>query len=122
MLRMCDFVFGDEYRRKTLSSLSDRYEVAGRAGDTPYGKAVARLGDHHKRTSCLRVFLDFCKSWFRNGTALLNETLSKLKKLHRFSRFRATQKTLATVADKYMGTVKDTCRVMLFGKASFRAQ
>ncbi|CAN0588874.1 unnamed protein product, partial [Ectocarpus sp. 12 AP-2014] len=40
----------------------------------------------------------------------------------RFDRFRATQKTLAKIADRYMGQVEDTCRIMLFSKASFRAQ
>ncbi|CAN0314018.1 unnamed protein product [Pylaiella littoralis] len=43
-------------------------------------------------------------------------------KLFRFGRHRATQSTLAKIADKYMGKVGAACRVMLFGKASFRTQ
>jgi hypothetical protein len=40
----------------------------------------------------------------------------------RFGHHRATQSTLAKIADKYMGKVGEPCRLMLFGKASFAAK
>ena len=114
-------VFGDEYRRDTLASRSDEYETFRRK-DQRYGVAIERLSKEKKRTSCLETFIKYCKSWRANGVELSLETLQQARKFMRFDRFRATQKTLAKIANKYMGHVEDTCRVMLFGKASFRAQ
>ena len=114
-------VFGDDYRRDTLASRSDEYESFRRRNGA-YGEAINRLGSEKKRTSCLATFVRYCKSWFINGPELLNETLQKGRKLFRFGRHRATQSTLAKIADKYMGKAGAACRVMLFGKASFRAQ
>lgn len=114
-------VFGDDYRRDTLASRSDEYE-SFRRKNRAYGEAIDNLGGEKKRTSCLATFVRYCKSWFTNGHALLNETLQKGRKLLRFGRHRATQSTLAKIADKYMGKLGAACRVMLFGKASFRAQ
>ena len=121
ILQTSTCVFGDNYRRDTLASRSDEYETFRRV-DQPYGKAIERLGNERKRTSCLATFIRYCKSWFTNGPALFEETLRKGRKLLRFGRHRATQSTLAKIADRYMGGVGGTCRVMLFGKASFRAQ
>lgn len=121
ILKSSTCVFGDDYRRDTLASRSDKYETFRRTNQ-PYGVAIDRLRHEKKRTSCLTTFVQFCKSWCANGPALLQETLQKGRKFMRFDRFKATQKTLAKIADKYMGHVGDTCRVMLFGKASFRAQ
>lgn len=121
ILKSSTCVFGDDYRRDTLASRSDKYETFRRK-DQPYGVAIDRLSNEKKRTSCLATFIQYCKSWCANGAALLLETLQEARKFLRFDRFRATQKTLAKIADKYMGHVDDPCRVMLFGKASFRAQ
>jgi hypothetical protein len=121
ILQSSTCVFGDDYRRDTLASCSDKYETFRRK-DQPYGVAIDRLSNEKKRTSCLTAFIEYCKSWRANGAALFRETLQEARKFLRFDRFRATQKTLAKIADKYMGHVEDTCRVMLFGKASFRAQ
>ena len=121
ILKSSTCVFGDDYRRDTLASRSDKYETYRRKNQ-PYGVAIDRLRHEKKRTSCLTTFIQYCKSWCANGPALLQETLQNGRKFLRFDRFRATQKTLAKIADKYMGHVGDTCRVMLFGKASFRAQ
>ncbi|CAM9522063.1 unnamed protein product [Laminaria digitata] len=114
-------VFGDDYRRDTRASCSDEYETSRRA-DLPYGRAIDRLRNEKKRPSCLDTFIRYCKSWSTNGPTVAKETLEHERKTLRFSRFRATQKTLAKIADKYMGNVGEACRVMLFGKASFRAQ
>lgn len=114
-------VFGEDYRRDTLASRSDEYE-SFRRRDQPYGRAIDRLGNEKKRTSCLATFIGYCKSWFTNGPALLKEALRKGRKLLRFGRHRATQSTLAKIEDNYMGKVGEGCRVMLFGKAYFRAQ
>ena len=121
ILKTSTCVFGDDYRRDTLASRSDEYETFRRK-DQPYGVAIDRLSNEKKRTSCLATFVQYCKSWCANGPALFLETLQTGRKFMRFDRFRATQKTLAKIADKYMGHVEDTCRIMLFGKASFRAQ
>ena len=121
ILRTSTCVFGDDYRRDTCASRSDEYETSRRR-DQPYGEAIDRLRNDKKRTSCLTTFIQYCKSWFRNGSVVFQETLRKERKILRFSRFRATQRTLAKIADQYMGTVGEVCRVMLFGKASFRAQ
>ncbi|CAM9207965.1 unnamed protein product [Pylaiella littoralis] len=125
MFSMSSFVSGEDYRRDTGASRSDNYETVRRSSG-PYGASISRLGHFNKRTSCIQTFLEYCRSWFRNGPALLNETLNKTRKLFRFSRFRATQKTLAKIADTYMGKATRTSaekpRVMLFGKASFQAQ
>ncbi|CAN0342496.1 unnamed protein product [Pylaiella littoralis] len=121
ILQTSTCVFGDDYRRDTRASCSDEYETSRRR-DRPYGKAIDRLKNDKKRTSCLDTFIKYCKSWFANGPAVAKETLLHERKLNRFSRFRATQKTLAKIADKYMGNVQGVCRVMLFGKASFRAK
>ncbi|CAM9180752.1 unnamed protein product [Ectocarpus sp. 12 AP-2014] len=121
ILKTSTCVFGDDYRHDTLASRSDKYETFRRKNQ-PYGVAIDRLRYEKKRTSCLTTFIQYCKSWCANGPALFQETLQKGRKFMRFDRFRATQKTLARIADRYMGHVGDTCRVMLFGKASFRAQ
>lgn len=121
ILKSSTCVFGDDYRRDTRALRSDEYETFRRQNQ-PYGVAIDRLRHEKKRTSCLTTFVQYCKSWCANGPALLNETLQTGRKFMRFDRFRATQKTLAKIADNYMGHVGDTCRVMLFGKASFRAQ
>ena len=121
ILKSSTCVFGDDYRRDTLASRSDKYETFRRKNQ-PYGVAIERLRNDKKRTSCLSTFIQYCKSWCTNGPALFRETLQKGRKFMRFDRLRATQKTLAKIADKYMGHVGDTCSVMLFGKASFRAQ
>ncbi|CAM9400511.1 unnamed protein product [Sphacelaria rigidula] len=114
-------VFGDDYRRDTRASRSDEYETFRRRGRS-YGEAIDRLRNNKKRTSCLTLFIQYCKSWSRNGSVVFQETLQKERKILRFSRFRATQKTLAKIADQYMGNVGEACRVMLFGKASFSAK
>ncbi|CAM9681554.1 unnamed protein product [Ectocarpus sp. 13 AM-2016] len=114
-------VLGDDYRRDTLASRSDKYE-SFRRRSSPYGDAIHSLGNEKKRTSCLDTFVRYCKSWCSNGPALFSETLRKARKLFRFGRHRATQRTLAKIADKYIGKMGEACRVMLFGKASFRAQ
>ncbi|CAN0373923.1 unnamed protein product [Pylaiella littoralis] len=128
MFAISSFVSGEDYRRDTGASRSDGYKTVRRLSGL-YGVlvSISRLGDSRKRTSCIQTFLEYCRSWFCNGPALLNETLNKTRKLFRFSRFRATQKTLAKIADMYMGkatrtSVSEKPRVMLFGKASFQAQ
>lgn len=121
ILQTSTCVFGDDYRRDTLASRSDEYETFRREG-RPYGDAVERLGEEKKRTSCLQTFISYCKSWCVNASTLMKETLGKGRRLLRFGRHRARQSTLAKIADRYMGHVQDSCRVMLFGKACFSAK
>ncbi|CAM9531290.1 unnamed protein product, partial [Pylaiella littoralis] len=121
MFSLCSHVTGEEYRRDILAIKSEEYEV-WRKNDTGYGLSIGNLSEQQKRTSSLDKFLDYCKCWFRNGTKLLEETLHRIRRVHRFTRFRKTQSKLAKIADKYMGKITDKCKVMLFGKASFKAQ
>ncbi|AAR26975.1 FirrV-1-M1 [Feldmannia irregularis virus a] len=121
ILKTSTCVFGDDYRRETLASHSDEYETLRRRG-TSYGIAIDRLRDEKKRTSCLTTFIQYCRSWCANSSALMNETLQKGRRFLRFGRHRATQSILARIADRFMGHVGDICRVMLFGKASFSAK
>lgn len=112
LLPRSSHVSGEDYRSQIMARRSDPHE-ASRRGDTPYWRSVEGLGSHKKRTSCLQTFLAYCRSWFHHGSALLEETLGRTRRIHRFSRFRATQS---------MGTLEDKSEVMLFGKASFRPQ
>ncbi|CAM9693752.1 unnamed protein product, partial [Pylaiella littoralis] len=100
ILKSSTCVFGDDYRRDTLASRSDNYETFRRKNQ-PYGVAIDLLRHEKKRTSCLTTFIQYCKSWCANGPALFQEKLQKGRKFMRFDRFRATQKTLAKIADRY---------------------
>lgn len=74
-------------------SCSDVYETSRRA-DLLYGRAIEYLRNGNKKTSCLDSFIRFCKSWSTNGSVVANKTLEHERRTSRFSRFRATQKTL----------------------------
>lgn len=121
MFNFCSHVSGDEYRREILATRSEEHEFM-RKTTTGYGRSIDVLGGEQKRTSSLNRFLDYCRRWFQTGDVLLEETLHKTRKMFRFTRFRETQSKLARIADKYMGTIHEECKVMLFGKASFKPQ
>jgi len=121
MFSFCSHVSEEEYRRDIIATKSEEHEVK-RKNDTDYGRSIESLGGEQKRTSSLTTFLDYCKCWFQTGGKLLEETLHRTRRVHRFTRFRKTQSKLAKIADKYMGKLQDKCKVMLFGRASFKSQ
>lgn len=123
ILSSSDFVSGEEYREEIGATEAEVYEGNRKVKNPSYGRAVDSLGEEVKRTSCFSTFLNYCRAWARNGAMILGETLRVQRKRGRFHRFSATQSMLAMIADKYMGAHTDeVTKVMLFGKASFRAQ
>ena len=121
MFDLSSYISEEEYRRYILATKSEEHEVR-RKNNTEYGRSIDILGEKQKRTSCLETFLEYCKCWSTECEKIFAETLHRIRRIHRFTRFRKVQSKLARVADKYMGRLQDKCRVMMFGKASFKPQ
>ena len=121
MFDFCSHISEEEYRRDILATKSEEHEVK-RKNNTEYGRSIDILGEKQKRTSCLETFLGYCECWSTKCEKIFAETLHRIRRIHRFTRFRKVQSKLARVADKYMGRLQDKCKVMMFGRASFKPQ
>ena len=121
MFDLSSHISEEEYRKYILATKSEEHEVR-RKNNTEYGISVDIIGKKQKRTSCLETFLEYCEYWSTECEKIFEETLHRIRRIHRFSRFRKVQSKLAKIADKYMGRLQDKCRVMMFGKASFKPQ
>ena len=117
---------GDEYREKTLATLSEKQEVL-RKRDTPYGAAVAAQMQTRRKTCDLEEYEDYCSTFAAVEEQLWTELLHDDRRLHRFKRYRAVQSTLEDMAERLAPASKGydrtgKKRVVAFGSAGFKPQ
>ena len=114
---------GQQYRLKTLATLSETTEVRRRAA-TPYGQALEQLMAERKKTCNLDEFVQYCMTWTTVEDAIWTELLTDERRLHRFARFRAVQKTVEEIAELIAprGVQTDQPQVVLFEDGSWKAR
>jgi hypothetical protein len=122
MFNSCWCIRDTEYHEATLSIKNSLKEEIRRR-NTPYGEALGEILTYKCRTSCLQTFLEFCRKKSELCWTIWGETLKKVRSMHRFLRFKAQQSVIDKLADRIVGGNENSKRTLvLFGRASFRAQ
>jgi hypothetical protein len=113
---------GEEYEEKSRAKLAKNGEKMRRAVNPDYAAALRSLSIR-KKTGELLVFEQYCKVWSTVSNDIWKEKLNKHRSRQRFSRFRAVQSAIASVAERISpmrekGVVK---RLVFFGTGSLTA-
>lgn len=113
---------GELYREKTLTTVSAEKEQMRRGSASPYGMALDTLINERKRTCNLQQFLSYCRAWADVGSSIYNEVLTDIRRIHRFKRFRAIQKTIEEIAEQIAPKSQALAkRIVLFEDGSWKA-
>jgi hypothetical protein len=113
---------GEEYKLKSGRGVTEVKEARRRRG-TLYGAALDSLSLERRKTCIPSEFTQYCRAWAAAQQSLCCELLTEDRRLFRFKRYRAVQRTIeemaATVAPPAeRGKVQ---RVIFFGKGFGRA-
>ncbi|KAG5178028.1 hypothetical protein JKP88DRAFT_350433 [Tribonema minus] len=92
-------VSGHIYRTWALSIRNEQGETARRVANDEYNDACTALADEHTRTGDIEVLTDHCTAYAEHGDAMYEELLHAVRKIQRFSHFRAQQRAAARVAE-----------------------
>lgn len=90
---------GKEYNIKTLRKRNETAEEH-RRHNTPYGQAMDALRTTRRRTAELPAFLNYCRVFQAVQSWIWVEVLSFERRIHRFARFRAIQRTIEEIAER----------------------
>ncbi|KAG5178231.1 hypothetical protein JKP88DRAFT_248313 [Tribonema minus] len=122
-----DIMFGDhprvtfsgvEWQTKTFTLKSQNAEKLRRRADRPYGQALQQLQGERKNTCDLATFTKYCTTWNATSGAIWAEVLTSQRRGHRFLRFRAIQRAVEEVAERFApikgGKEKYGRRIIMF--------
>lgn len=115
---------GEQYREEILAKQAEKTEARRRRVNVAYGTATTALKIVRKRTCDLQLFTQYCLIWSAQQHVIWEEQLDDRRRMDRFLRFSAVQKTVAKMAELIVpmrdkGKVK---RLVLFEDGSFQAK